>query len=63
MRVQVNVDTCQGIGLCEMHAPTVLAVPEGGCAMVILTEVPADRQAEVRRAIADCPTDSLSLIE
>lgn len=63
MRVQVSLETCQGIGLCELHVPATFEVCEGGYAVVVQADVPAEQQEAVRTAAARCPTESIVIIE
>jgi len=59
----VNLETCLGMGLCELHAPAAFEVTDGGYATVLLDEIKADQQDAVRSAAAQCPTGSISIIE
>jgi len=59
MRAEINVETCQGIGMCELHAPEVFEVTNRGYATVLAAEIPPDQVEAVRLAAAKCPTDSI----
>lgn len=61
MKVQVDHDKCTGIGLCEMTAPTVFEVGEDGQSHALHNEPSADELAAVEEAVANCPTEALSL--
>jgi ferredoxin len=63
MRVRVNLATCQGIGLCEAHAPGVFELADRGYATAIAGEVPADDQDDVTTAARSCPTGSISILD
>jgi ferredoxin len=60
--VNVSVDRtrCQGIGLCEVTAPTVFAVGDDGQAGVLRQPTTADQSA-VEAAIGNCPTAALAI--
>lgn len=62
MRAHVNLETCQGIGLCELHAPAVFEVTDG-YATVLEIEIPLDHEEAVRKAAEQCPTGSISITE
>jgi ferredoxin len=63
MRIQVDLDLCQGHAMCELEAPDVFSVPRKG--KVSVTEpVPAENQrAAVEAAVRYCPTQALKLID
>lgn len=62
-KVSVDLDRCQGIGMCEMTAPNVFEVTEESQARVLVDEVdPADLPA-VNAAVDGCPTAALTLHE
>lgn len=63
MRVMVNSTKCQGIGMCEAHIPDLLEIQSGGYAVVLQDDVAAHLEADVRAAIARCPTESISLAD
>ncbi|NLG46092.1 ferredoxin [Gordonia sp. (in: high G+C Gram-positive bacteria)] len=62
MRVVVDLDLCQGHGMCEMEAPDVF---EAGRDSVSILEPEFDesRRAEVEAAVRYCPTQALKIVE
>ncbi|AZZ81134.1 MULTISPECIES: ferredoxin [Gordonia] len=62
MRVEVDLDLCQGHGMCELEAPEVFAAHMDH--VEILDANPDEsRRAEVEAAVQYCPTQALRLIE
>jgi ferredoxin len=61
MRVEVDLDLCQGHAMCELEAPEIFAVPRKGT-VTVLDEAPAERlRAAVEAAVRYCPTQALRL--
>ncbi|MFZ2511407.1 MAG: ferredoxin [Gordonia sp. (in: high G+C Gram-positive bacteria)] len=62
MRVEVDLDLCQGHGMCEMEAPDVFAA---GRDKVELLDAKPDEslRAEVTAAVRYCPTQALRLLD
>jgi ferredoxin len=64
MRTCVNLELCQGHGLCSWSAPDVFEPdPVDGHSVVKLAEIPSDLQDSVRRAAANCPESAIEIIE
>lgn len=61
MRVEVNHDKCVGIGMCEVAAPNVFEVGDDGQAHVLVDEVADEDVAGVQQAVANCPTESVTI--
>lgn len=61
MTVKVDGTKCQGIGLCEMTAPTVFEVGDDGKSHTLKDEPSPEERPEVEEAIANCPTEALSM--
>lgn len=62
MRVEVDLDLCQGHGMCEMEAPDVFEAQRDH--VVILNPNPDESQrAEVTAAVQYCPTQALRIVE
>ena len=60
-KIKVDRSKCAGIGRCEALAPRIFQVDEDGLLHLIQGEdVPADAQADVMEAIAQCPMSALS---
>lgn len=62
MRIEVDLDLCQGHAMCELEAPDVFSVPRK--AKVTVTEpAPSESQrAAVEAAVRYCPTQALRLL-
>ena len=59
IRVEVDVDLCQGHAMCELEAPDYFAVPKRGKVEILDAEPPDDAREEVERAVEMCPTQAL----
>ena len=63
MRVSVDLDLCQGHGVCESEAPTVFELAKNAT-VTILDETPGEElRAEVEAAVRFCPTSALRITE
>jgi sterol 14-demethylase len=63
MRVTVDLELCQGHGVCESEAPTVFELAKRE-KVVILDESPPDEaRSEVEAAVRYCPTSALHIVE
>lgn len=60
MRPVVNLDRCEGNAYCVNIAPDVFRLDDDDYAVVIADPVPAEQEALVERAIAECPRVALS---
>ncbi|MEO3827288.1 ferredoxin [Actinomadura sp. B10D3] len=63
MRIEADLDLCQGHAMCELEAPDVFEVPRKGKVRVLDAEPPDDQRAEVTAAVRYCPTQALKLLE
>ncbi|TDC46193.1 ferredoxin [Actinomadura sp. KC345] len=63
MRIEVDLDLCQGHAMCEIEAPDVFEVPPKGKVRILDDEPPEDVRAEVKAAVRYCPTQALRLLE
>ena len=64
MRVKVDLDLCQGHGVCAVEAPEVFRVDPATGKVELLAERPADELRErVAKAVQYCPTRALALEE
>jgi ferredoxin len=59
IRVEVDVDLCQGHAMCELEAPDYFTVPKRGKVEILDAEPPDDAREEVERAVEMCPTQAL----
>ncbi|MEE2060609.1 ferredoxin [Rhodococcus artemisiae] len=63
MKIEVDLDLCQGHAMCEMEAPGVFRVPKHGTVEVLVDEIPEDLRDDVEAAVRYCPTRALRLIQ
>jgi ferredoxin len=62
MRIEVDLDLCQGHGMCEMEAPDLFEAERDS--VKLLDPQPDDSHLEdVKRAVRYCPTQALRIIE
>jgi ferredoxin len=61
MKVKVSKALCEGFGTCGTHAPDVFKLDEWGYASVEGDgTVPPGQEAQVKRAIIDCPVHAIT---
>ena len=64
MKVVVDLDLCQGHGVCAGEAPEVFAVDPAESRVVLLVESPPEAlRARVEAAVRYCPTRALRITE
>ncbi|MGO8869925.1 MAG: ferredoxin [Acidimicrobiales bacterium] len=63
MRVLVDLDLCQGHGVCESEAPTVFELGRNTSVTIVDERPDETRRTEVEAAVRFCPTSALRLIE
>jgi ferredoxin len=64
MRIEVDLDLCQGHAMCELEAPHVFAVPKRGTVTITTAGPPPETErTAVEAAIRHCPTQALKLLE
>ncbi len=63
MRIEVDLDLCQGHAMCQMEAPGVFSVPRKGKVTVIKPVPLPEQRAEVEAAVRYCPTQALRLLD
>jgi ferredoxin len=63
MRLVVDRDRCQGIGLCEVAAADIIEVGDDGQSHVLVDELAPKHQHAAQVAVANCPTEALLLQE
>ncbi|GAA2965579.1 ferredoxin [Streptomyces enissocaesilis] len=61
MKIVVNWDRCQGIGVCESVSPDRFEVDQDGQLVVKSETVSEGQEKEAREAVASCPNEALSL--
>ena len=63
MRIEVDLDLCQGHAMCELEAPAVFSVPRKGKVTVTDPRPPEAQRAAVEAAVRFCPTQALTLAD
>lgn len=63
MRIEVDLDLCQGHASCELEAPDVFEVPKREKVKVLDESPRQDQRREVELAVRYCPTGALKLID
>jgi ferredoxin len=62
-RIKVNRETCQGYGNCVIAFPEAFDIGDDGL-VALKRDHADDSEAErLRRAVYDCPTDSITIEE
>lgn len=59
MRVEADLDRCEGNAVCVVIAPDVFDLDDDDYVVIADGEVPADQESLVEQAIADCPRAAL----
>ncbi|MRJ75468.1 hypothetical protein GEV29_02875 [Aeromicrobium sp. SMF47] len=60
MKIKLDRTMCDGFGACAMHAPATFSLDEWGYVSLVGTgEVVPEHEAEVRRALLDCPVHAI----
>ncbi|GAA5199979.1 ferredoxin [Rugosimonospora acidiphila] len=63
MKVEIDRELCQGHGQCQESAPAIFEVRDDGVAYLLVDEIPADQEANVRDAANRCPVDAIRLTD
>jgi ferredoxin len=63
MRIDVDLDLCQGHAMCELEAPGVFSVPRKSKVIVAEPAPPESQRAAVEAAVRYCPTQALRLLD
>lgn len=61
MKVRVDLAACEANGVCVKLCPEVFELDEDDVLHIKLPEVPAEHEERVRRAVAKCPKQALSI--
>lgn len=63
MRVKVDLNVCQGHGVCHMSAPDVFELDEeDGHSIVQLDPVPAALEADAQLGADSCPERAITIL-
>lgn len=63
IRLAINLDRCNGTGVCVLSAPQVFDQSNDGKVFVITGASTAENMAAIRAAVTNCPTRALSFAE
>lgn len=63
MRVEVDLDLCEGNRRCEAAAPEVFRVGDDDVAHVLIERPPESLRAKVERAARLCPRQAIRLFD
>jgi ferredoxin len=63
MRVEVDLDRCEGNAICVGIDPDLFELNDDEQAEVKVAPIPADREAHAMQAIAECPRAALRRVE
>jgi ferredoxin len=63
MRIEVDLDLCQGHAMCELEAPGVFSVPRKSKVTVAEPSPPESQRSAVEAAVRYCPTQALRLLD
>jgi ferredoxin len=62
MRVEVDYDKCQSLGVCESLAPHIFEVRADGLMHVLKEELSPEDVSAVEDAVVACPSFALRLV-
>ncbi|MGH3523110.1 MAG: ferredoxin [Mycobacterium sp.] len=60
MRVEVDLDRCEGNAVCVGLAPDLFELDDDDYCHVKVAPIPADREQLAEQAIAECPRAALA---
>ncbi len=63
MKVSVDRDVCQGYGNCVLADGATFDLDDDGLVVLLRDAVGPDGQEAVKRAVYDCPTNAITLVE
>jgi ferredoxin len=63
MKVVVDLSSCDLHGLCVEAAPEVFEIADDGALRLLNETPPDDLRAKVDKAVRECPTGAISIIE
>lgn len=64
MKIEIDLDVCQGYANCVMEAEDFFDLEEAsGLAVVVAERVPEERRDDVIRAAGSCPVRAIKLLE
>jgi ferredoxin len=63
IKIEVDLDLCQGHAMCELEAQDYFTVPKRGKVEILKDTAPEEDRAAVEQAVWACPTQALSIVE
>jgi ferredoxin len=63
MEVRVDLDLCQGHGVCESEAPSVFELGKNNQVTILEAHPDGGLRSEVETAVRYCPTSALRIFE
>ena len=63
MKVKVDPGICAGFSACLAIAPEGFELHDDGYAVVRVVEVPKEFEEAVRKAVSQCPSSAISIVE
>jgi ferredoxin len=63
MRIEADLDLCQGHAMCELEAPDVFTVPKRGKVEILNATPPENLRDDVENAVRECPTRALTIVD
>ena len=63
MIVRVDPEICAGFGICVGVCPEAFELHDDGYANVLVAVVPSELEDLVRRAVDQCPSRAISVID
>ena len=63
MKIRVDRESCEANGVCVKLSPDDFELDDEDVLHVRVNEVPPEREERVRRAVAKCPKQALSIEE
>jgi ferredoxin len=61
VRVEVNMNICEGHGQCNAVAPEVYDLDDGGYCLIHNPEVPSDLESEAQAGARACPVQAITV--
>lgn len=63
MRIEADLDLCQGHAMCQLEAPEVFEVPKRGTVIILDKTPPPTLHTKVESAVRNCPTQALTIVD
>jgi ferredoxin len=63
LQIEINLEFCQGHGVCESEAPKVFRVNDDDKAELVDSAPGDDQRAAIEIAVKYCPTRALKIVQ